>query len=596
MVNALSRPVHLSLIAFWLALAGPVPATATALDVQILEQNCHCPSAAAPVGGLKTVRIEMDDQPDLARAFLAWARSIDPDAALPLRLVATPDMEPLVLVRSSEELQVAADRWRRDRDALIAEAGLHLRRQKLAGTFPRSVVEDTPAARIIEARWLMRSTNDADRKKAFEVLRGVLHSGAYDAIGGGVFRRLRDEAWSMPHFEKLLADQAQAALAFTAAWQMTRDPEFEQAALATAESIARDFRDVTSGGLAHGLGASSLVARQGPERLEGGAYTWTADEIRTVLDRPTADLVTFAHGMTNEGNIDSTFDPRGDFRGRNMVRPQRPLSEIKTRFGLSEAEIDEKIGRARETLLAVRIRRPPPTLDPRSITESTALAISALARAGGAFGIDRWITVAAQQARGLLSARRLVRRTGVEASVDDYAALIAALMDVYEVTFDLRFLDRAIALQDEQDRRFGLDIDVAQEIAVPQTLRGLALLPDSTPRLVGQNLARLAEIRNSASLRERAASLGAAKSRLVVVTRGIDDEVFAQWIATLRNSYARDWMVFAISGKSATADLVKRMPFARIEPIEKKSALTVCEAGTCRTPTTDFARAMAWLE
>ena len=279
---------------------------------------------------------------------------------------------------------------------------------------------------------------------ALVTLRQMARGGMYDHLGGGFHRYSVDRYWRVPHFEKMLYDQAQLAGAYTAAYQITGDHAHATVAAATLDYLLRDLQ-APEGGFYSAEDADSARDPQRPEeKVEGAFYLWTVDQVRaTFRDAGAADVEQMigAYGLTPEGNTIS--DPHGDFGHGNVLyraRGDGPLPE-----------------RWRAALTAVRNRRARPLLDDKIIAAWNGLAIAALAAAGRALQRDDFVTAAANAAafvrRELLQGGRLLRRyrsgeARHAAGLADYAYLIEGLLELYQSNGQVWVLEMAGLLAD----------------------------------------------------------------------------------------------------------------------------------------------------
>jgi uncharacterized protein len=283
-----------------------------------------------------------------------------------------------------------------------------------------------PAASTIE--FLLRR---GERQMALHTLRRMAAGGIYDQVGGGFARYSVDARWIVPHFEKMLYDNALLARAYLHAFQVSGEPFFERVTRETLDWALRELRQ-PEGGFASALDADS-------EGVEGKFYVWRPDEVREALG-PLADAAIEHFGMSEAGNFEGANIPV-----RATADPDR-LAEIKA------------------GLLAFRERRVRPGLDDKRLTSWNALMISALADAGAVLGEPylREAAVAAAEfvLRDLRDDRgRLLRtynqgRAHLDAYLEDHAFLLEALLTLYEATFDPRWFTEARALADQILDRF----------------------------------------------------------------------------------------------------------------------------------------------
>ena len=283
-----------------------------------------------------------------------------------------------------------------------------------------------PAASVIE--FLLRR---GERQMALHTLRRMATGGIYDQIGGGFSRYSVDAQWIVPHFEKMLYDNALLARAYLHGFQVSGEPFFERVARETLDWALRELRQ-EEGGFASALDADS-------EGVEGKFYVWTLDEVRAALDPALAEAAIEHFGMSEAGN----------FEGANI--PVRATSD--------PPRLDE----IKAALLAARERRVRPGLDDKRLTAWNALMISALADAGAVLGEPRYVDAAVAAAdfvlRELRRDGRLLRtynqgRAHLDAYLEDHAFLLEALLTLYEATFDPRWFGEARGLAEQILERF----------------------------------------------------------------------------------------------------------------------------------------------
>ncbi|MFN0006380.1 MAG: thioredoxin domain-containing protein, partial [Planctomycetota bacterium] len=241
--------------------------------------------------------------------------------------------------------------------------------------------------------------------------------------------------WLVPHFEKMLHDQALLALAYTEAFELTRKPEHERTAREVLDYVLRDL-SLPEGGFASAEDADS-------EGREGAFYVWRLDEIMTALGAEEGRLYAQAHGASEAGNFRDPHHP--DLEGLNVLHlPRIPDADLRARLEVS-----------RRKLFEIRSRRPRPLRDDKVLTDWNGLAIGALARAARAFDEPRYAQ-AARRAADFLWERlrgrdgRLLKRwrqgeAGFPAVLDDYAFAVFGLIELYQATFDPVLLERALA-------------------------------------------------------------------------------------------------------------------------------------------------------
>ena len=484
---------------------------------------------------------------------------------------------------------------------------------------------------------------------ALFTLRKMAAGGMHDHIGGGFHRYSVDRYWHVPHFEKMLYDQAQLAVAYLDAYQITRDPGFEAVARDILDYVARDMTS-KEGGFFSAEDADSPVAvaavydrREESEQqseigahraplhktAEGAFYIWTKKEIDDALG-DAAEIFDFHYGVQPHGNAPEGRDPHDEFLGKNILIERHTVAETAERFKKSEQEIRDSLAKSREKLFAIRAKRPRPHLDDKIITAWNGLMISAYARAAQVLDDPRYLEIATRAAKFLSAnlydkeSRLLYRnyrggRSDIEGFADDYAFVIQGLLDLYEASFDIEWLKLATELQETQDRMFfdeknggyfstsGKDKSVF--LRMKDDNDGAEPAASSVAAL---NLFRLSQIRNDQPMSERARKTIAA----FATTLSHFPSAMPQLLVALDYSLSKPRQIVIAGKKDApeTKALLKEVhrhflpktillladdadgqkylgekneAIRAMSPIDGKAAAYVCENFTCKAPATD---------
>jgi uncharacterized protein YyaL (SSP411 family) len=291
---------------------------------------------------------------------------------------------------------------------------------------------------------------------ALHTLRKMARGGMYDQLGGGFHRYSVDGRWHVPHFEKMLYDQAQLAQSCLAAFQFSGEDFFARVARETLDYMLRDLAH-PEGGFYSAEDADSLPRPGAARKLEGAFYVWTEAEMVEILGDKRAEAFGGAYGVEKDGNVAPDSDPHGELAGQNVLFWQ----------GTEEESAEHESDRARDgaELLARRNERPRPHLDDKILTAWNGLAIGALAKSAAVLREPRHLAAAQRAARfirehlfdpssGLL--QRSYRRgpSAIHGFASDYAFLISGLLDLYFADYDLAWLTWARELQDTLDLHF----------------------------------------------------------------------------------------------------------------------------------------------
>ena len=305
---------------------------------------------------------------------------------------------------------------------------------------------------------------ESARGMALHTLAKMAEGGMHDHLGGGFHRYSVDAEWHVPHFEKMLYDQAQLAQVYLTAYQVTRDPRFAE--------VARDIfayvqTDLTSpaGAFFSAEDADSLPAAEAVRKLEGAFYVWTMEQLAEVLGRARAEEFAAVYGARPGGNVSPAVDPHGELAGTNVLIRRLPLPEAARRFQRTPEEMESLLSADRRALLKARIHRPRPHLDDKILTAWNGLMIGAFAR-GAQVLEDPTLLASAQRAARFLreqlfdAASGELRRSYREGAstvggfASDYTFLISGLLDLYHADFDPAWLKWARQLQDTLDLHF----------------------------------------------------------------------------------------------------------------------------------------------
>ncbi len=323
-------------------------------------------------------------------------------------------------------LKKAAESFKKNFDAAYGGFGQ-------APKFPRSVVLE------FLLRYSRRTGDQAVRDMVVKTLEAMAAGGMYDHIGGGFHRYATDRQWLVPHFEKMLYDNALLTLAYLEAFQLTGRAEFAQVARDILTYVEREMT-TPQGGFYSATDADS-------EGEEGTFFVWTPADIRAVLDPEVAKLMLAYYGVTEKGN----------FGGKTILHVTRSLADVAKELGFAPEQAEQMRQAARAKLYAARLTRIPPHKDKKIVVSWNGLMIAAFARAAHVLNVRAYAQQAARGADFILThlkKKQQLQRSALDgvvsgaAYLDDYAFLAAGLLDLYEASFEARWLREAIALHD----------------------------------------------------------------------------------------------------------------------------------------------------
>ncbi|MDY0186379.1 MAG: thioredoxin domain-containing protein [Syntrophus sp. (in: bacteria)] len=604
-----------------------------------------------------SIKVDREERPDIDKLYMTVCQVLTGGGGWPLTIMLTPDRRPfyaatyipregrpgmsgmLALIPGLGEV------WRREREKVldsVEEIEGVLQRMDPGGSGeipPDAVLRDAyddlrrrfderyggfgSAPKFPMAEHLFFLLRYADRtgespplamvEKTLEAMR---QGGIYDSVGFGFHRYSTDAQWRMPHFEKMLYDQALMALAYTEAFSATGRAFYERTA---REILTYVLRDMTVPG--GGFYAAEDADTAGEE---GAFYLWKVEELRQVLEPEEADLLIRAYDLQVSGRAQVLHCPY----------PRKGLADT---LNVSEERLSVLMESAREKLYQRRLQRIRPLRDDKILTDWNGLMIAAMARAAFVFEDPLFLQAAGdavsfilgnlRDARGRLLHRWRDGEAAMPASVDDYAFLIWGLIEAYEAVFDGELLQVALSLQEEQnasfwDRESG-GYYFTPEDGEPLLIRQKESYDGAIPSgnaVAMLNLLRLARLTGRVDLEERAVATGkafaahisslpaghtqflvaldylAGPSAEVVIAGNRDGEDTRGMLRELHRAFLPRTVVLLSPSGGEKGGHSGIPEFARgMAPINGRAAAYVCRNFSCRQPTTDPAEMMAWL-
>jgi uncharacterized protein YyaL (SSP411 family) len=483
----------------------------------------------------------------------------------------------------------------------------------------------------LPVRFLLRYHPRTGNGKALEMatltLAKMAAGGIHDQIGGGFHRYSTDERWLVPHFEKMLYDNALLATAYLEGYQAGGREDFARVARDILEYVEREMT-APEGGFYSATDADSPAPNG--RREEGWFFTWTAAEIRAAMGRERARLVEAYYAVTEEGS----------FEGRNVLHAPRPLQEVAGELGLRPEKARAALDEARRRLYATRAERPAPHRDEKILAAWNGLMISGFARGALALGEEHYARLGERAADFVLTRMRrdgrLLRsykdgQGRFNAYLDDYAFVIAGVLDLYEATGRERWLEEAIALdrvleelyEDKEGGGFFL-VGRDHESLLAREKPAYDGAEPSGNSVQALNLLRLLELTTGDRYRVRAErtlrAFGArldehpaalsemllaldfhldTRLELVIVTPSSRKQA-ETFLAELRSAFVPNRILTVVSEGAELESHAKLVPLVGGKIARDGEATAyVCEAGVCELPTTDpdvFARQIRRVE
>src|SRR5438309_2108699 len=637
-------------------------------------------TAAIRDGEVASIKVDREERPDLDRVYMTFVQATTGGGGWPMSVWLTPDLKPICCGTYfppvdrygqpgfKKVLERIAAAWKQDH-AKIADQGSKLLEAlresqnaqaettaKIDNQFFQTAYEQLsrsfddkeggfgtapkfprPVSLNFLTRFYARDPKGESGKHALEMdlvtLRKMAAGGMHDHLGGGFHRYSVDRYWHVAHFEKMLYDQAQLAVAYLDAFQITRDRQYAAVARDILDYVARDMT-AKEGGFCSAEDADSPVVAAGADRghvetKEGACYIWTKKEIDTAIGDD-AEIFDFHYGVQAHGNAPEGSDPQDEFRGKNILIERHSIVETAKHFKKSEDEVRQSLARGREKLLSLRNKRPRPHLDDKIITAWNGLMISAYARAAQVLDEPRYLESATRAVRFLRTnlydekSKLLFRnyregRSQIEGFADDYAFGIQGLLDLYEASFDVEWLKFAVQLQETQDRLFfddkiggyfstsGKDASVVLRIKDDNDSAEPA-----ASSVAALNLLRLAQIRDKKQWEEHAEKtvnafqptlsrfpsampqmlvaldFSSSKPRQIVIAGKKDAPETRALLTEVHRHFLPKTILLLADGAEGQKYLGEKLEAIQaMSMIDGKSAAYVCENFTCKAPVTD---------
>jgi uncharacterized protein YyaL (SSP411 family) len=432
-----------------------------------------------------SIKIDREERPDIDGIYMSVCQMMTGSGGWPLTIIMTPDKKPFFAgtyfpkhnrfnrIGMLELVPKIFEVWKSDREKINKSANEIISSLSQTNKSNNDVKIDesifekafSEFDRIYDDQWggfgnapkfpsphnlmfLLRYWKRFNNSKALEIVEKTLtqmrYGGIYDHIGFGFARYSTDPKWLVPHFEKMLYDQAMLVMAYTETYLATKNAFYKKTAEEILEYVLRD--------MTHSEGGFFSAEDADSEGEEGKFYLWDADELRNILDKDELDIAVKIFTVKEAGNwVDES---KGMMPGTNILHLSKSNQEYAKEFNLTNDELSKKIATIRKKLFEYREKRIHPYKDDKILTDWNGLMISALAKAAQAFDDQKFSDAAVKafrfiekhlaQNEGRLLHRFRDGESGLPAHIDDYAFMINASIDLYETTFDIKYLERAI--------------------------------------------------------------------------------------------------------------------------------------------------------
>ncbi len=637
------------------------------------------------------VKVDREERPDVDRVYMSFVQAATGSGGWPMSVWLTPDLKPIVggTYFPPEDkfgrpgfptvLRQIAAAWKTNREALTNQGNHFLQalRQHFASdnTDPQTLNLQTldaayqalaesfdeqhggfgdapkfPRPSILNFLQRYAAQNHIPPKRRQEArfmalftLDKMAAGGMRDHLGGGFHRYSVDKFWHVPHFEKMLYDQAQLAIAYLEAFQVTGQTSYEAIVRGILQYVLRDMTDKAGGfysaedadsSFHHSAGKNIVDTKSTqPEHGEGAFYIWTKQEIDTILGEEASEQFNRFYDVKTAGNAPPGSDPHSEFKGRNILIQRLALEEAAAQFNIKPDTLAQELETSRKKLFQHREKRPRPHLDDKIITAWNGLMISAFAKAHQVLEETTYLNAAVGAASFLKdklylpNSQKLLRhyRQGashIEGFAEDYAFLIQGLLDLYEASFDIQWLQWAETLQETQNRLFwdkqsagfysasGKDSSIL--LRLKEDYDGAEPSPNS---VAAMNLLRLAQITANNNFFQQAQNafthfsetlahqpvsspqmlaalqFSLTKPKQIVFAAQPADTDLKTFLRILHKPFFPNKIVLLADNSDGQAYLANRLPFLRnLQPIENRATAFVCEDFVCQLPTADPAQ------
>ncbi len=634
----------------------------------VMEKESYSDPAVAAILNqyFVSIKVDREERLDIDRLYIAYVEATTGSAGWPLNVLLTPDREPFFggtyfpPEQLKSLLQKVADAWSKQHDSITQTAGraaqqlieIVSKQPPATGDLQPAILDEAykqiasnydatnggfggapkfprPVALCFLLRYYSRTGQRDALDMTLNTLRAMGRGGIHDQLGGGFHRYSTGTTWLVPHFEKMLYDQAQLAVVYTEAHQITHDRFYGDTTRNILDFVLREMQQ-PRGGFASAEDADSAITSGGSETSEGAFYVWTTKEIESVLSKPDAAVFEYAYGAESNGDVPAQQDIRGEMKDKNVLYEARSTEETAKKFGLTVEQTAERLTSGRKALFEARSRRPRPPLDDKIVTAWNGIMISALAKASQALDEPHYLESAQATAKFLEThlydskSGKLWRsyRAGgpsVDGFLDDYTDLISGLLDLYQAGFDVHWLKWAFSMQEKQDQLFGdtkdggyFDAGTSDPSVFSRTRESYDGAEPSPNSTAAMNLLRLAQFTDRADWRDKAyKTLSAFTARLqsgpdtvpalasaldfrlaqtkqVLIAGDPSSRDTRELLRQVNTRFLPNKILLLADGGAGQQQLTVWLPFvAGAHRIKDRATAYVCENYVCKLPTAD---------
>ena len=606
-----------------------------------------------------SIKVDREERPEIDHLYMTVCQVMTGKGGWPLTIIMTPDKYPFFagtyfpkkgrMGRPGmiELLPAISDAWVNKKDELIQSANqikkylIDSNNKELGDQLNQLILTNTNSQFIDRYDkthggfgtkpkfpsphnliYLLRYHNMSGDKTSLLMVEKTLQEmrlgGIFDHVGFGFHRYSTDTEWILPHFEKMLYDQAMLTLAYTEAYQITNNQLYKDTAEEILYYVQRDMTD-KRGGFYSAEDADS-------EGEEGLFYLWTIDEIKNILSNEESELLINTYGLNKEGNYDD--EATGNRTEKNILYLKEPINNI---------ELKNRLNQIIKKLYQARKKRIHPLKDDKILTDWNGLMIAAYAKAGDVFNSDDYIQQAEKSAQFILknltdNNGRLLKRyrngnAGVDAHLDDYAFFIWGLLELYEATFNATYLAEALQLSNimvdefwdvtnggfflggEKSEKLIVRAKTGYDGAMPSGNSVAAMNCSKLNRITGET--KWAEISDkifitfSNEIQQTPSGYASMVNaflfntdnpkEIVIVGSGKDSDTISA-IEKIKSEYVPNKVIIF---KDTDDELNKLSPLAKWtvtqETIDEKTTYYICQDFACKIPTTDLDLALKFI-
>lgn len=616
-----------------------------------------------------SIKVDREERPDIDKIYMTVCQMMTGSGGWPLTIIMTPDKKPFFAgtyfpkesrfgrIGLIDLINRISNLWNNNKNEILDSAeqitmslqnidqeapGGKLNKNILTKAYNQLIISfdeknggfsehpkfPTPHNLLFLLRYWKRTGEDKALEMVEKTLQAMRKGGIYDHIGFGIHRYSTDSTWLVPHFEKMLYDQALVAMTYIEAYQATKKPEYRKTAQEIFEYILRDMTS-DEGGFYSAEDADS-------EGEEGKFYVWAINDINKVLDKEELELAIKVFNIKESGNY--LEESTGKITGQNILHMTKSFREISSELDSSEKVLISKIEDIRKKLFKAREKRIHPHKDDKILVDWNGLMIAALAKGAYTFNEKKYLETAEKAVKFILSSMRSPNgkllhryREGVgeiNAYLTDYAFLVWGLIELYEVTFDIFYLRTALELHEMQLKHFWdnniggffFTADDSEELLTRQKEIYDGAIPSGNS-VAMLNLVRLSYFTGNHELEEKADIIGRVFTEKLdsapmaytnfmvaadfaigptyslVIAGNTDNNDTIEMITTIRDNYIPNKILIQRKTEQNPPDIDQFTNFVQFfDNLNGTATAYVCINKTCKPPTHDLNQMIEFLK